>query len=86
MLAPSADDLAKALSDADADWVYIRFIPTAEQVKTVHQAGKRVFLSGPLVQGKEPDNWRKGREAGVDAMLTDYPLECRESWRPTQKK
>ena len=33
------------------------------------------------VQANEPENWAKGRAAGVDAMLTDYPLECRASWR-----
>jgi hypothetical protein len=40
-----------------------------------------VFLVGPLVMGNEPANWAKGRVAGVDAILTDYPLECRASWR-----
>lgn len=86
VLAPSADDLPKALADSDADWIYVRFIPTDEQVKKIHQAGKRVFLSGPLVQGKEAENWQKGKGAGVDGMLTDFPLECRESWRPEKKK
>ena len=59
----------------------MRFIPTVEDVKKIHDAGKRVFLVGPLVMGNEPANWAKGRAAGVDAMLTDYPLECRASWR-----
>jgi hypothetical protein len=45
-----------------------------------------VFLVGPLVAGNEPDNWAKGRASGVDAILTDYPLECRTSWREKNKK
>jgi glycerophosphoryl diester phosphodiesterase len=85
VLAPAAAELAQALADPHADWVYVRFLPTPAQVKQVHQAGKRLFLSGPLVQGREPENWRKARDAGVDALLTDYPLECRESWRTLKK-
>jgi len=50
-------------------------------MKAIHAAGKKVFLVGPLVMGNEPGNWAKGRAAGVDALLTDYPLECRASWR-----
>lgn len=80
-LCPSTDKLAEALDDATADWVYVRFIPTADEVKKIHDAGKKVFLVGPLVMGKEPVNWAKGRAAGVDAMLTDHPLECRTDWR-----
>jgi glycerophosphoryl diester phosphodiesterase len=80
-LCPAADKLADAIADKSAEWVYVRFIPTADEVKTVHDAGKRVFLVGPLVMGNEPANWAKGRAAGVDAILTDYPLECRASWR-----
>jgi glycerophosphoryl diester phosphodiesterase len=81
VLAPSVDAFAAALADADAAWVYIRFVPTAEQTAAAHRAGKRVFLVGPLVAGNEPENWGLARERGVDALLTDYPLACRESWR-----
>jgi glycerophosphoryl diester phosphodiesterase len=78
VLAQKAEDLPAALEDAHADWVYVRFVPTAEQAAKVHRAGKRVFLSGPLVSGREPENWRRAREAGVDAILTDFPLDCRQ--------
>jgi glycerophosphoryl diester phosphodiesterase len=80
-LASKAEDLPAALEHVHADWVYVRFVPTPEQVARVHRAGKRVFLSGPLVSGKEPDNWRKAREAGVDAILTDFSLDCRQVTR-----
>ena len=85
-LCPAADKLPEAIEDRTADWVYVRFIPTAAEVKTVQDAGKRVFLVGPLVMGQEPENWAKGRAAGVDAMLTDHPLECRTTWRVKEKK
>jgi glycerophosphoryl diester phosphodiesterase len=80
-LCPEADKLDAAIADGSAEWVYVRFIPSAEEVKAIHAAGKKVFLVGPLVMGNEPANWAKGRAAGVDAILTDHPLECRLSGR-----
>lgn len=58
-----------------------RFIPSIEQVKGIHEAGKRIFLVGPLVAGKESANWARCRAAGVDTSLTDHPLGCRSGWR-----
>jgi glycerophosphoryl diester phosphodiesterase len=81
VLAQQAEDLPKALGAADADWIYIRFVPTPEQVAHIHAARKRVFLVGSAVSGLEPANWARAREAGVDAILTDFPLDCRRSWR-----
>lgn len=85
VLCPAADKLNNAIADKTANWVYVRFIPTADEVNRVHDAGKRVILVGTLVMGNEPANWAKGRAAGVDAILTDYPLECRASWREAKK-
>lgn len=81
VLAQTEHDLAAALADEDGRWIYVRFIPTAEQVERIHRAGKRVFIAGVTVSGEEPDNWRRAAEAGVDALLTDFPLECRRSLR-----
>jgi glycerophosphoryl diester phosphodiesterase/cyclophilin family peptidyl-prolyl cis-trans isomerase len=81
VLAQTAADLAKALAEKDASWVYLRFVPTAAQVKQARLAGKKVFVAGKAVAGREPKNWREARAAGVDGFLTDYPLECRQSWR-----
>src|SRR5262249_263820 len=90
VLAPTPAALPKALADARADWVYVRFLPSAEQAAQVRRAGSALFLVGPLVAGREPGNWRRARAAGVDALLTDYPLECRRVWRgdgaPTSPK
>jgi glycerophosphoryl diester phosphodiesterase len=81
VLVPAANDLPAALADPDADWVYLRWLPTPAQVGRIHGAGKRIFQSGPLVGGREPDNWRRARSAGVDALLTDFPLDCRQTWK-----
>ncbi|MCI0457938.1 MAG: hypothetical protein L0Z62_13305 [Gemmataceae bacterium] len=86
VLAQTAADLPAALAERQADWVYVRFVPTAAQVADIHRAGKRVFLVGPTVAGREPDNWRRAGEAGVDALLTDYPLDCRQVWKGTMNE
>jgi glycerophosphoryl diester phosphodiesterase len=77
VLAATPDKLDEVIADPDSAWAYLRFVPDAEQVKKVHAAGKRVFVAGALVMGHEPANWAKAREAGVDLVLTDYPLEAR---------
>jgi glycerophosphoryl diester phosphodiesterase len=81
VLAQGPEDLHDALKDEHASWIYTRFVPTAEQVERAHKASKKVFVVGKAVQGREPENWRKAREAGADAILTDYPLECRRLCR-----
>lgn len=78
VLAEKSEDLAKALAEKNADWIYVRFIPTPEQVREIHEQKKRVFAVGKLFAGNEPENWRRALDAGVDAILTDYPLECQQ--------
>lgn len=85
-LANTATELPEALKAPDADWVYTRFVPTPEQATRIHQEGKRVLVSGQTVMGHERDNWRLAKEAPVDALLTDYPLECRHLWRTAKEK
>lgn len=77
VLAQTAADLPKALADPHANWAYLRFVPTAEEVKRVHASGWKVFVVGDTVVGLEIENWRRAWAAGVDAIMTEYPLECR---------
>lgn len=74
-LANSEGEFGTALSAPNTDWVYVRFVPTPQQVEAVHRQNKRVFIAGTTVSGHVPDNWRKTAQAGVDGILTDYPLE-----------
>ena len=74
-------DWANALEDPTADWLYIRFLPRPEQTAMAHARGRRIFVAGALVAGLEPANWRLMHDAGVDAILTDYPLDCRRALR-----
>lgn len=74
-LAQTPKDLEAAIADNDSDWAYLRFVPTREQVELIHKAGKRAFIAGPTVVGVETSNWKTAIAAGVNGLLTDYPLE-----------
>lgn len=76
-LANNPAEFRDALTASHADWVYVRYLPTREQTETVHRAGKRTFIAGTTVSGRLPDHWRRAADAGIDAILTDYPLDLR---------
>lgn len=82
-VANNANEFSKALAASNADWVYFRFLPSKEQIEAVQRAKKRSFIAGATVSGNLPDNWRQATEAGIDAILTDYPLELRAALRET---
>ncbi len=69
------DDLAEALKDADADWLYVRHLPSREDLAKARTAGKKLLISGPKVMGLESDAWKQANDLGFDAILTDFPLE-----------
>jgi glycerophosphoryl diester phosphodiesterase len=60
-----------------ADWVYVRFLPSKEQIEAVDRAKKRAFIAGPTVSGDVPKNWQHCADVGLNAILTDYRLELR---------
>lgn len=81
LLVERIEDLPAALDDATADWMYLRVVPSAEDVQTIHRRGKRVFVAGAKYAGREEANWAEVTSAGVDAILTDYPLDLRRMLR-----
>jgi glycerophosphoryl diester phosphodiesterase len=81
VVANTAEEFPRAVSDSTTAWVYVRFLPSAEQVESARRSRKRVFIAGPTVAGNLPANWRHAAGAGVDAVLTDYPLELRTALR-----
>jgi glycerophosphoryl diester phosphodiesterase len=81
-LADKPEGLSAALEDGHSDWAYVRFIPTPEEMKAIRTSRKRVLLVGPLVMKKETENWKKAAAAGVDAILSDYPVELRDALLP----
>jgi glycerophosphoryl diester phosphodiesterase len=80
-LAAEPAQIAAAIADPDADWVYLRFLPSPEAAQQTHAAGKRIFQSGPLVAGAETENWSQAAKLGLDAILTDYPLDLAKRLR-----
>ena len=84
-VANNPDEFLQALADDHAAWVYFRFLPSKEQVDAVHAAKKRAFIAGMTVSGHVPDNWGRAVKAGIDGILTDYPLELRGLLRKDRK-
>ncbi len=78
-VANNTEEFPAALAATDADWVYFRYLPPKRQMEAVLNAGKRSFIAGATVAGNLPDNWQHCAEVGLDAILTDYPLELRLS-------
>ena len=80
-VANSSDEFATALADKQADWVYVRYVPSKSEVVKVHQANKRVFIAGSTVSGLQLENWKQATSSGVDAILTDYSLRLARELR-----
>jgi glycerophosphoryl diester phosphodiesterase len=78
----NAGEFDAGLNDPDSDWLYVRFIPASRDVRRAQVAGKRMFLAGTLVAGREPAHWHSAAAAGLDAILTDHPLELRRQLLP----
>jgi glycerophosphoryl diester phosphodiesterase len=85
-LANNRAELAKAIAEPDADWVYLRFVPTPADIAAVRAAGKKSFLAGKTVAGLEQANWSDGTRAGIDGILTDHALDCRRHVAATSKE
>jgi len=76
-VANNAAEFPAALAYANADWVYVRYLPSKSEMKRVQQKGKRAFIAGATVSGNTPKNWRQAAAVGIDAILTDHPLVLR---------
>lgn len=65
------------------DVFMVTFAPTAEQVDRLHERGKLAVYNygGESVSRRNPEAWSKARQAGIDGMITDFPLECQQHWR-----
>lgn len=84
VLANNPDDLQRALSDAGADWVYLRYFPSKNDMLAVRAAGKKSFVT--TAGADVPDNWHHAAAVGIDAILTDYPLDLRNALRSPAKR
>lgn len=80
-VANTADELAFAIKDVHSDWVYVRFVPTREEVDRIHAAKKKAFIAGATVASRQTENWRRVTERGIDGILTDYSIELARQLR-----
>jgi len=57
--------------------------PTANEVSLLHKHGKQVLFNygGPGAARRKKEAWKQASEAGIDGLLTDFPLEYRAFWR-----
>jgi glycerophosphoryl diester phosphodiesterase len=77
-------EFSETLAWTNADWVYFRYLPPAEQMAAVRTAGKKAFIAGASVSGNVPENWRQAVEVNIDGILTDYPFELAAILRKEQ--
>ena len=71
------------LEEGLVDCFLLAYTPTADDVLFLRQRGKQVLFnyagSGP--GRREKVAWKRAAEAGIDGLLTDYPLDCQAFWR-----
>ena len=79
-----ADQFAATLQNPLADCLWVHFMPNAEAIEQAHKLGKRVWLALHIGE-KQPDVWDKARALKIDAICTDWPLECSQHWRLVAK-
>ena len=84
ILANNPDELRRAMSAPDADWVYLRYFPSKEEISAVRAAGKKTFITTASVD--LPDHWHHVAAVGIDATLTDYPLDLRKVLKSPAKR
>ena len=85
VVANNLDELTYALKDKYADWIYVRYVPTEAEISSIHATGRKVFIAGKTVSGKETENWRRVTERRIDGILTDYSVELARQIRADRR-
>lgn len=85
-VANTAQELPQTLAAANVDWVYFRYIPTADEMEAIQSDKKRAFIAGPTVAGHLPAQWKQAADVGLDGILTDYPLELQRLLRQSARQ
>lgn len=69
------------------DVFLLTFAPTSAEVNLLHEHEKQVLFNfgGSGNARRNPEVWNQVRDAGIDGMLTDFPLECRLVWRDAER-
>jgi hypothetical protein len=80
--------LESRLKEGLLDVFLVTFVPTTEEVDHFHEHNKQVVFNfgGSGDARRNPSAWTAAKQAGIDGMLTDYPLECRLHWRQDSRE
>ena len=67
------------LDEGLLDCFLLTATPTAEEASRLHQSGKQVLFNyaGSGEARRNTETWKRASMAGIDGLLTDYPLEFR---------
>ena len=76
------------LEEGLLDCFLLTATPTAEEVSRLRRHGKQVLFNyaGSGEARRNRETWRRAAAAGIDGLLTDYPLECRIVWQESRDK
>jgi glycerophosphoryl diester phosphodiesterase len=69
------------LKEGLLDCFLLTSTPKADEVRRLHEHGKQVLFNYAGEKSRDSKAWTQAADAGVDGLLTDYPLECRSTWR-----
>ncbi len=75
--AANKQELLAVSAQPGAEWIWISagadYDPETAEIEAAQKAGKKLII---YLQQNEPQRWRNARDAGVDAICTDYPFEA----------
>ena len=77
------EELGARLAENANDVFLLAFVPTEAEVSLLRKRGKQIFFNyaGPGEHRRNKATWLNARDAGIDGMLTDSPLDCAKLWR-----
>ena len=80
------ENIDSRLEEGLLDCFLLTATPTVEEVSRLRRHGKKVLFNyaGSGEARRNSETWKRAAAAGIDGMLTDYPLECRAVWRAEQ--
>ncbi len=72
-------DIDARLKEGLLDCFLLTSTPNAEEVALLHKHGRQVLYNygGAVPARRNHEYWRRAAAAGIDGLLTDYPLEFR---------
>ncbi len=71
-VANSAAEIPTAIADPYSNWVYVRFPMSPDDVKALHEGGKKVIASGPGVMDNN-EVLVASANAGADTLMAYHP-------------